>query len=303
MPRIRPAPSRSPEGSPARMQTESEFTPGTALSTASRQFRFWMHHGAITTFEDKTSQLLHLRRGAGGFKKFLRPPGKRPLLRKQHRIGLPERCDDSPRESPPPQPTKIDPRQAGAAARAQAEREEIREHAAHASDHRMAADPAMLMDSAATAKHHVVPQLDMSGQGRRLPDNYVVANHAVMRDMGSDHDQASRTHPGQTAAAIGADMDRDVLPNDRVFSDFQLAVLAGVFQILRNLADHRTRKDPHPRTESGATGDMDMRTYLDAGLQLHLAADDAVRPNGHAFAQFGPGIHDCCLVYRRTCRA
>ena len=106
-----------------------------------------------------------------------------------------------------------------------------------AANHRMATNPAELMNCRQTTNDRKVINKYMACKRRVIRHDHMVAHHAVMRDMGAYHKQAvvpdRRYHP----AAFGAGIHGYMFAKDVVRADFQRRRFAMIFHILRLMAD------------------------------------------------------------------
>src|SRR3954468_17152746 len=71
----------------------------------------------------------------------------------------------------------------------------------------------------------------VSGERGSVCHDHVVANHAIVRDVGIGHDQAMIANAGDSAAAWRSSMDGDELSDDVVVSDFKPRPFALELQI------------------------------------------------------------------------
>src|SRR5260221_7553984 len=134
----------------------------------------------------------------------------------------------------------------------------------HAADHRMLADPDELMDGGKAADDREIGDHDVAGERRVVDHDDIVADLAVMRDMGADHEQAAVADPRHHAAARRAGIHRHVLADDVVAADDERGFLAVVFEILRLVADRREGEDPGIGADRRSAGDNALGSQLDA---------------------------------------
>ena len=114
------------------------------------------------------------------------------------------------------------------------------------------------------------------GERRAVRHNHVVAEDAVVRDVGLGHNQAVVAGRGQAAAALRAAMDGDELADAVAPPDARLGRLALVLQILRGQADGDEGEDVRVVADSGAPVNDAVRFQAHAVAQCHFVADDAV---------------------------
>jgi hypothetical protein len=113
-----------------------------------------------------------------------------------------------------------------------------------------------------------------------------------MRDMCADHEQAFVADPRHHAPACGAGVHRHVFADDVVAADDELRFLAGVFQILRLVADRREGKDPCVGAHRGAAGHDDMGMKHHAVLQRDLAPDVTVGADRNCLSESRARLDD-----------
>ena len=84
----------------------------------------------------------------------------------------------------------------------------------------------------------------MAGERRVVDEDDVIAELAVMGDMGADHQEAMGADAGHQAAAFGAGIDGDVLADDGLRPNLEAALFAVIFLVLRERGRSRRRGRP-----------------------------------------------------------
>ena len=84
---------------------------------------------------------------------------------------------------------------------------------------------------------------DVAAEGRGVGQNDVVADVAIVRDVGVSHHQYMAAHASQSAALDGAAVDGDKLANLVMVADLEPRGFAGVGEVLRRHADRAEGKE------------------------------------------------------------
>ena len=121
-----------------------------------------------------------------------------------------------------------------------------------------------------TAKHGVV------GKG------HVVADIAIVPDMGADHKKAAIADARYSAAVFGAGIHGDAFAQLAARADDEPRRAAAIMHRLRRRAERRERINDGAFADRRNAGDMNMGDEADAGFELDLRTDDAIRPDLHA---------------------
>ena len=93
------------------------------------------------------------------------------------------------------------------------------------------------------AHHSPLSDRDVAAEGRGVGQNDVVADVAIVRDVGISHNQYMASHASQTAALDGPAVDGDKLANLVMVTDLEPSRFAGVGEVLRRHADRAKRKE------------------------------------------------------------
>src|SRR5581483_11360397 len=163
----------------------------------------------------------------------------------------------------------------------------------------MGADAAKLMDERAAAKNDVIADQHMTGELAGVRKNYVVADFAIVSDMGVGHDPVVVPDLGYSLSLRGADVDRAVLANGVVIADLQTAGLTVVLLVLWDFAQAGERINVIVATDAGAPGQNDVRTHGGARADLDMLADHTVGADADAIRYARTGVHDRCRMDRR----
>lgn len=196
---------------------------------------------------------------------------------KQFLVERTDRREPFARELAPPHPDDVEAFQPRVLAVDEAIRNDVTAHAANATHHHLRTDAGELMHGRQSADENEVTDLTVAAERRRGRKDHVVADLAVVSDMGIVHEIAALTDAGDTAAADGADVHGDALAHLAGFADLEPRRLAAIGQRLRRGAERHKGRYLAARTERRVARNVHMR--LDAAfLADHdVAADDAIR--------------------------
>ena len=130
----------------------------------------------------------------------------------------------------------------------------------------------------------------MPGESAHAREHAVVADPAVVGDVEAVLDQVVVPERGDAAVIGQSDVDRHVLADLVVLADHELAGAAVEAEHLRRQPDHRERVDPRARADPRAARDAHLRADLDARAELDLAPDRRERSDRHVVGELGPRI-------------
>ncbi len=125
----------------------------------------------------------------------------------------------------------------------------------------------------------------MAAQGGVVGHDDVIADDAIMGDVGADHEQAIVADTGFHAVALGARVHGDVFADLVAGADDQNRLLALIFQVLRPRSDRGKRKDRGFRPDRRPAINDHMGMELNAIAQADLRADHAIGADAHFVAQ------------------
>src|SRR5882672_4012789 len=141
----------------------------------------------------------------------------------------------------------------------------------------MRSDANEVMNRTEGPHHRPLSYGDMASQGCGVGQNHVIADIAIVRDMGVSHDQRVAADAGQSAAFDGTAVDSDELANLVVITDFQARRLAGVSQILGRHPDRAEGKEAVVRADFGWPFDGYVGNQTAAFAQFDLGPDHTIR--------------------------
>ena len=148
-----------------------------------------------------------------------------------------------------------------------------------APDKSVSTDANEVMHRTQRAHHRPLPDRDVTSQGRGVGQNHVIADVAIVRDVGVGHDQRVAADPSQPAAFDGAAIDGDELADFVVIADFEARGLAGVGQVLRRHSDRAEGKESIVGADPVGPFDGDVRHQIATLAQFNLGPDHAIRAN------------------------
>ena len=172
-------------------------------------------------------------------------------------------------------------------------------------DHRVAADEPVLADAAelvnrrARADVGVGLDRDMAAQGRVRPEDRIVADGGIVRDVHVGHEDVAIPDRRDAAAAAGAAVDRHELAENVAAADHQPGRLTLILEILRREADRSERVDlrvvadlrpavhHRRRADAAAPANADVRTDARMRANRRAAADLRARVNDRRRVDLG----------------
>ena len=135
-----------------------------------------------------------------------------------------------------------------------------------------------LVDGTVARQEDVVFENAVAGQERPVGEDATVADSAIMRDVGIDHEEIMAADPRGPCMGRAA-MNRHVFPKDIVVADLQVGRLAVVLEMLWLLAQHGAGEDVVALSHDKRTDQMNMRPKHAARTDAHRPLDDHVRPD------------------------
>ena len=124
----------------------------------------------------------------------------------------------------------------------------------------------------------------MAAEHGVVGEGHVVADVAIMCDMGGHHEETARTDPRYTASAWGADIHRHAFAELTLRADDKLGGLAAIMHRLRRRAERSEGIDDGALADRGGAGDVDMSDEAHAVFQLDIRADQTIGPDLDAVA-------------------
>ena len=164
----------------------------------------------------------------------------------------------------------------------------------------MGADATVLVHRRETAEYRPVAHMHVSGQGRIVGKDSLVADDAVVCDVDVGHDPVVVPHPGFPGVLNRAAIDRAVFPDGIAVADHQFRHLAGVFLVLGIFTDGRELKDVIVLADDTGPLQHDMGFDSRTRPDLNVRADDAVGTDRHVLVQTRPLGNDRAGVDHRT---
>ena len=196
--------------------------------------------------------------------------------------------DSGPVHAPAAKPDDVQPCQARTVANYAAERHHVSLDARYAAYHRATADADELVDRGGATDYGSSADADVAAHDNVVRDHHAIAHVAIVRDVYDGHQQAVRADAGDPAAGDGAAVDGAVLAHLGPRADHALRRLAPVLEVLRRQADGAERVQHRFGADAGAPCHDDVRNQLGAGLDHHVRANMAPRPDlgtGHLGAR------------------
>src|SRR5690606_28031187 len=144
-----------------------------------------------------------------------------------------------------------------------------------------------------TRNDRAVANFDMPAQHGIVSHGDIVANVAVMRDMGLHHEQAIVADGGLAAARVRAAMHRHAFADDVAAADLQRRASALVLEVLRRAAKHGIRVDLGSGAETRAVKNRHMADELAIIPQNHIRRYVAERSDTHTAAKLRALVYNC----------
>jgi hypothetical protein len=207
------------------------------------------------------------------------------------------------------EPNSVQSKSAGAAfGGGFGERKDVAGDRRSAADEGVSADAHEVVHRAQRTNRGPILDDDVAAQGRGVGHDYVVADRAVVSDMGVSHDEVVAADASEASALDGTAIDGDELANDVVVANFEPRGLAVVADILRSKADGGKRKEVIMSSDFRGTIDGDVGDQFAGFAEFHVCADGAVRADFAGWMNFcggiengrGMGVH--WIVKCRPCR-
>ena len=170
----------------------------------------------------------------------------------------------------------------------------VPENYAAAAAERVHAHAAELVYAGVAAKNRMVLNRDVASQQHAVGQDGVIADHAVVRDVGSRHDPVVVADARNGLFFQRAAIDRDVLANGVAVADFDpRALVARRGLVLRDFAERTELENLIVTPDRHGSAQHRVRANPGSLANLNLRTDDAVRPN------FNAGVYLCLGIYDR----
>ena len=105
----------------------------------------------------------------------------------------------------------------------------------------------------------------------------MITNHAVMGNMGPNHQMAVIADFGQPTTTFSAGIDGDIFTNIDVITNLAANILTGKFQVLRYGSNRSEGKDLDILSDPGVALDDDMGMDLATFTNDNIGTDNAIR--------------------------
>src|ERR1019366_7448331 len=162
------------------------------------------------------------------------------------------------------------------------ERNDIPGDPAQAADHGAFTDTHELVHGSLSAQERPISDADMPAQDGIVGEGHVVADVAVVADMGAGHEEATVTHAGEPAGVLGAGAHGYALADIAVGPHHQPGRAAFAFDGLRRGPERSERINDGPGADRGVAGEMDVGQKPAAVADRHVGSDDAIGPDRYA---------------------
>jgi hypothetical protein len=135
------------------------------------------------------------------------------------------------------------------------------------------------MHGGEAAEGRVILEGDMTCERCIVDEDDMIADLAVMRDMGAGEEKTIIANACDMATAFGAAIHGHMLADRVMRANDKPALLAAIFLILGRAAQHREGMDFAALSDLGPPGYDGMRVDLDTIAKRHLRSYDGERAN------------------------
>ena len=175
-----------------------------------------------------------------------------------------------------------------------------------------------LVDCGKSTHDHLVSDNDVTGQGRGVGQDVVVADDAVMSDMGVSHHQVVRTNLGHASSTFSATVDGGKFADLVAISDLEPGLFTVKFEVLRFSSDTchgmnmvlgaecREALYLRPGVNDGSITDANIffddriRADRDPGAKARIRMDDCGGMNCRCLHQSSLGTTDAVRIPSAT---
>jgi hypothetical protein len=156
----------------------------------------------------------------------------------------------------------------------------------------MRANSHELLHGRAAAENRMISDDDMSRQHDIIGEKHVIAEPAIMRDMGLREQSATIADTRRHAPVRRARIDGHAFANDAIGADLERRRFARIFAVLWRMPDRREWENPSTGANRRAACDNDVGDELDPLAQDGVASDLTERANDYAGAERGTALHE-----------
>jgi len=206
-------------------------------------------------------------------------------------VGFPQGADFFRGEPPAFQADLIDAADFGRIAVGDHEGGHVLNDLGAAADDGMTPNAAKLVDPAEAADNGVVLHHHMTGQGAIVGENDMMADQAIVGDVGVGQEIVMVADDG-LATRAGSAIDRAELPEAVGIPDFQMGGLDGVFEILGPLADRGEGEESVAIPNHGGAGHADMAGQHIAAAESNPGSDHTVGTDLVVVADLGGWVDE-----------
>ena len=153
-----------------------------------------------------------------------------------------------------------------------------------------------VVDRAKSADRGPLLDDNVAAKRRRIGENDVIANDAIVRNVGICHDERVAAHVGEPAALYGATIDSGELADHIVISYFEPGCFARITHVLRCEPDRAKGKELIMCADPARAFHHNVRNELTCLAQFNLRTDPTVRPYCAGGMDLGAWIDDGCRM-------
>ena len=199
------------------------------------------HQGPLTAGAHERDDVLHQRIVGKLARDPINSVSKDTIAKEQRLVRLAQPMQRGARDVATPQANDIESSKRRDLALGKTERNDVAGDAANASHHNAFADLHELMDRRVAPDEGAAADADVTAEHCVVRKGDVIANVAIMRDMGTDHKDATFTDPCNPAAGFGADIHGNAFAYLAACADNELGRFAAIVDRLWRRAERMFR--------------------------------------------------------------
>ena len=142
-----------------------------------------------------------------------------------------------------------------------------------------------------SSQYGVIADDDVAGELCIVRKRRVVADDAIVRDMGVRQQPVAVADRRRATVQHGAGVNGHELADDVVVPDLGRSGFAAVFAVLRNLADRSELEDAIAAADARAARNHDVARDRRSGADFHFGADHRERTDLNVRREAGAGGH------------
>ena len=146
-------------------------------------------------------------------------------------------------------------------------------------DHDAFADAHILMHRDLTAEKYMIADAHVAAEHDVVGKGDVIAQLAIVTDVGSDHEKTAFADTGYSAAVFGPRVHGHAFAQFAARPYHQPRGAAAIMDRLRRRSERHERIDDGPLADRGDAADAHMGDETHAAAKLDIGSDQAIRPD------------------------